>query len=437
MPLAGGTGTELDPYLISTAEQLYNIRQGGQYPGANNTYYRQINDIIISSELGNIWCDGTDEDKTYCFKEYDGGKFKVHLEYYSIAEIGVGTLSAGLFPILADGSLTIKDLGVQCNLQARGYVGGLVGRSGTGLGYKYIKNCYSRGSVKGLAHVGGLIGSLRYGSINKCYSEAIITGSQNLGGILGAGNSVDITECYNIGDVFCVEGGNVLFHAGGITGSLSYSTIVDCYNLGNIHGQRFVGGITGEVDYSIGNCYNLGDVSGISKVGGIAGEYFNRSNTYFKNCFALNDKIIEVSEDEDGDSNSFGRIIGMQYTTGPQPYNCHAINTMEFFPFGGAPTTVFPDFNPVSNGKDGIDITSSQAKIQSNYNGWDFSGIWRISQSINDGYPYLLWTQPEGESKIFAITNTGLKRAKKMYTITETGLKEIKKLNVITDEGLK
>jgi len=41
---AGGTGTEIDPYLIETAEHLNNVRN---FMGITDVYFRQIADINL------------------------------------------------------------------------------------------------------------------------------------------------------------------------------------------------------------------------------------------------------------------------------------------------------------------------------------------------------------------------------------------------------
>lgn len=95
---AGGTGTEIDPYLISTPEQLaYMLFFGKTTTGQ---YYRLTADIYLNnvsntdwaSNSPNSWYDRTDMSKTAFVGNLDGDGHTIHGLYYS------GTDIVGLFP---------------------------------------------------------------------------------------------------------------------------------------------------------------------------------------------------------------------------------------------------------------------------------------------------------------------------------------------------
>lgn len=149
-----GTGAVDDPYIVTTAQELYDIRSGGATPGTTSTYYRQGNNIVIPSELSDIWCLGTNAEKTYNFKEYAGNGYKVsglNFQQPSVDDVG-------LFPRLPTTSKTIRDLGVDCNLIGGTNVGGICGSSSSSY-TTTISNCYATGAVSGSSNVGGICGS--------------------------------------------------------------------------------------------------------------------------------------------------------------------------------------------------------------------------------------------------------------------------------------
>lgn len=57
MPFSGGTGSQLDPYLIATPSDLNELRD----PRTGTTYFEQIQDIDMSydtSNAGGLFYDG-------------------------------------------------------------------------------------------------------------------------------------------------------------------------------------------------------------------------------------------------------------------------------------------------------------------------------------------------------------------------------------------
>jgi len=71
MPFAGGTGTDLDPYLISTPNQLNDIRTGSNLGKS----YKLINDIdldVSPYNNGDGWLP-----IDYFYGKIDGNGFKI------------------------------------------------------------------------------------------------------------------------------------------------------------------------------------------------------------------------------------------------------------------------------------------------------------------------------------------------------------------------
>ena len=148
-----GSGTVDNPYIVTTAQELYDIRKGGATPATTSTYYRQGNDISIPGLLADIWFLGAGTDKTYQFKDYNGAGFKV----MGLTSGAVSVDDMGLFPIVSTSNVIIRNLGVECNLSGADNVGGIVGRT---TATASITNCYSAGDISGADNVGGIVGYL-------------------------------------------------------------------------------------------------------------------------------------------------------------------------------------------------------------------------------------------------------------------------------------
>lgn len=81
------------------------------------------------------------------------------------------------------------------NVKGRNYVGGLTGR----ISEQEIKmhNSFSRGSVEGVDHVGGVVGQ-NGGLIENSYATGRITGTSQTGGIAGSGSGSVIQSYWDI-----------------------------------------------------------------------------------------------------------------------------------------------------------------------------------------------------------------------------------------------
>ena len=129
----------------------------------------------------------------------------------------------------------------------------------------------------------GLFGKLGDGAVikNTAVSDILAPDAAYLGGIAGAvvGDSVTISACRNTGKV---EG--TLSNVGGIVGCVwdVEGLVIDgCYNdagaVVSSPGKEMIGGILGGAQnyvssFTVRNCYNRGTVSGGSMVGGIVGK---------------------------------------------------------------------------------------------------------------------------------------------------------------------
>ncbi len=278
-----GSGTSGDPYLVSSASLLNEVR--------NNltAYYKQTADIDISSysnwsKIGTAITSGN-----YFAGTYDGDGYKIT----GLTITSTTTSYNGLFGVIGTGG-TVK------NLSVSGSISGVT-QAGIGLlaGYNFggaVENCNSSGAVSTANNnAGGLLGTAS-GSVSKCYSTASVTAtgtaSSNIGGFIGAclTSSPVVSECYSTGNV-SNSTTSASSNTGGFLGMATWN-VANCYSTGNVTssgGGRAGGfmGATGTVSGTITNCYSTGLVTCTVK-GGFVG-YYNTgtfASCYFDNTTA-------------------------------------------------------------------------------------------------------------------------------------------------------
>ncbi len=255
---AGGSGSENNPYLIQTAQQLNLI---GATPGHWNRHFKLIADIDMSEpNLAPYNIIGVDRTQSFS-GVFDGNDHTISNLYlrttrdrYSglFGYVGGEIRNLGLVRpvVFAQGrdvgalagyldSGTIADCYAK-NVDVSGddYIGGLVGTT-TGR----IVNCSSTGIVSGDQWIGGLIGVVSDSTVNTSYSRADVTGNMNVGGFAGktADQSAVINNCYATGSV----SGNT--NVGGLAGQVEQGRAYKSYSTGSVTGNQYVGGFTGRI----------------------------------------------------------------------------------------------------------------------------------------------------------------------------------------------
>ena len=196
-----GSGTEVDPYIITDANDLGTI------------WYRPWSDYVLANDInlaGIEWSvavvpafSGVLNGNGFCIRNLsiDGGGF---LGLFGWISFGGKVENFGLENSTVSGSsnshyvggLAGNNNGSISNCYSRGavsvssysgYIGGLVGYNCVDEygGGGSISNCYSTGQVSGESDVGGLVGSHYSGSISQCYSTCLVIGDSNAGGLVG------------------------------------------------------------------------------------------------------------------------------------------------------------------------------------------------------------------------------------------------------------
>ena len=256
-----GTGTEDNPYQISSADDLEEFRDIVN-DGETGACAELTANIVLNCNENNQWTPIGSESNRYN-GTFDGNGHTVSGIYINTSED-----YQGLFGYIGIGG-TVKDLGIEkSRIKGGNNVGGIAGYS-----IGSIEDCYNTGSVSGGNNVGGIAG-YSSGTIEDCYNTGSVSGGNNVGGIAGTADGAK--DCHNEGTV---SGSDCV---GGILGSgADLNGVVNrCYNTGDISGEGGVGGIAGRIVFGTSNCYNTGTISGEEAYGITAGNLSGVWNSY-------------------------------------------------------------------------------------------------------------------------------------------------------------
>jgi hypothetical protein len=225
---SGGSGTEIDPYRISS-----------------------IRDWQV------LMADSTDWDKVYILTT------DINLSGVTLTPVGnSSTQFVGIF----NGSDNIISNAVIIGQPTDNHIG-LFGYTGYGC---QIRNLGVVGVTVtgGYNAAGGLVGTNDGGALTACYTTGSVSGTHDVGGLAGRNYAGALTACYT---TVSVSGtGN---YTGGLAGANVYSTVTSCYATGSASGDYCTGGLMGfNSNYSpITNCYATGSIAGTTNVGGLIG----------------------------------------------------------------------------------------------------------------------------------------------------------------------
>lgn len=293
-----GEGSEDDPYIISSAEHLWRLRDYTNNDDNNkkltkDTHFRmeadiRMKDICTSSDRHYGWLPIGSIPENPFRGVFDGQNYKIHGLWIDRPH----SPGVGLFGFIDQA--TIKNVIVSNpDITGNYAVGAIVGGTtspGDIRGCSSLHGCVvDRGSVtapEGSAGVGGLVGVVDctgFLSVDSCYNAGTrVSGDYAVGGIVGAGSLYSMTQvlaCENKGSVEARYTG-----VGGIVGSVDSLMIIGCKNNATINGGTGAmsgnmdkggygtGGIAGGTGVSfIYSSQNTGNITGAVGVGGIIG----------------------------------------------------------------------------------------------------------------------------------------------------------------------
>ena len=332
-----GSGTENDPFLISSSEDLREVMSNVD---TSNDYAGKY--LLVKKDLS-VELSATTNAKTFR-GHLDGGGFTITLSTSattgavsmfncvgsvgSVSNIafegslsGVGSMSSTVC-VYNYGSISNVTNNCDINSTAEnGIIGGIAASEIATTAN--IENCVNNATISGTTYVGGIVGNLRVGSISDSTNNGeVISSSTNSGGIVGgqvanSANNATITNCTNNSSIHGTQyvggiAGNLIVgsisdstnngevissstNSGGIVGgqvanSANNATITNCTNNSSIHGTQYVGGIAGNLIVgSISDSTNSGEISSDSTscagiVGIVGKDQSTISNVTITNC---------------------------------------------------------------------------------------------------------------------------------------------------------
>lgn len=249
-----GSGTLADPFLVTNAEQLQNMRDNlsAHYKLANTIDLSGVNFKTIgrldAPFTGSFVCEmNADSTPKYVIKNL---KMTVAETPYAAEkknkwEAGLfGAASAATFSgiYVLDSEVINNNVGDNTGAVAYGDFKPGMDEMPTGIlcgnaENANFMNCASSGSVSGSANnCGGLVGRLNGGSATNCYSTASVNtkGKWNVGGLIGSIDNASVESCFSTGNV---SGGQT--NIAGFIGSVGgVSSIKNCYSTGNAESKK-------------------------------------------------------------------------------------------------------------------------------------------------------------------------------------------------------
>lgn len=293
-----GDGSETDPFIISSAEHLWRLRDFTNSDENNTkltgkTHFRQecdlrMRDICTSSDRKFGWLPIGSIPENPFRGIYDGNGYKITgLWIHRPNSPGIGLF--GFIDQAKISNLTVQNPDIEGNYAVGALVGG-TSAPGDKRGSSALHGCtVEGGSVSaptGSVAVGGLIGVVdRKGflSVDSCYNNNTrVSGDYAVGGLVGAGtlySTINALACNNHGRITARYSG-----AGGIVGSVDSLFVSGCRNMSAITGGTAAmsgttdnggigaGGIAGGTGVAfIYSSFNEGKIEGAIGVGGIIG----------------------------------------------------------------------------------------------------------------------------------------------------------------------
>lgn len=290
---AGGSGSHIDPYQISTLQQLQEVNNH------LDKHFVLVNDIDASETAS--WNRGRgfqpigSEEKGFSghfnaqghtisaltikrpsqkfiglFGHIDFGE--VHDLHLQHVEVEGDNITGGLAGRITNGTVTSSS--VTGRVSGRTHVGGLVG-----FNRGRIESSSADVEVSGRSYVGGITGINR-GRIIRVSAAVLVSGTgHNLGGLVGNNYDGLISQSNTAGAV----NGESASSAGGLTGG-NGGIIEESFTSADVSGRSYVGGLVGNNHSgTILWSYSTGSVRGFNLVGGLAG--VNRRNGVIKECY--------------------------------------------------------------------------------------------------------------------------------------------------------
>lgn len=430
-----GSGTEEDPYQISSCEEFMEIND---HLGEVNYYILTTDldcaeyesDMRVGSEFAPFIGDFDGNDHSILFDiELEEGEFVglfARIQDTTITDLTVGgyifgrRYLGGLTGFAFDSVINncVSDVVIDSNMDPEDntadMVGGLVGffvdglmdnSEATGDIYGQYENIgglagmilgstvtdsSASGSVYGYYDTGGFAGDVDESTVSGLAATGYTEGFSFVAGLIGdTDTDVSITDSYATGDVYAADDEENQY-TGGLVGQAEDGvTIERSFATGNVQGVNYVGGFIGGTGYDydsvvINDSYARGDAIGFDYVGGFAGYVYGSEIT---NVYSTGEVIYdELAE-------YVGGLVGSVYDE--EDAELEEVEGWIDSTF----TATFWDTSTsgieISEEGEGKDTAAMNSLITFTTDlgddAWDFADVWSMVAGTNDGYPYLDW----------------------------------------------
>ncbi|MDY0235944.1 MAG: GLUG motif-containing protein [Gudongella sp.] len=420
----GGSGTVGDPYLVSTPDQMNNVRNH------LDKHFKQTEDInLLEYTVKKAW-NPIGSSSNMFTGSFNGNGKEISKNISAHSDLD----GQGLFGFTASGAKLYNITLSKSQIDGKFHVGALVGHNNGS-----VINCVASGKVTGSADVGGLVG-YNTGLIDGCEAEGQISGAEEIGGLVGTNfggvirNSMNkynsVTGSYNVGGLVgsnlngglienCYTVGKKISgwssggkNIGGLVG-LNSGIISSCYtSFANVNGEQFLGGLVGYNKGAISISYaSDAQVKGKENVTFTDMGYYGKiGTTYYKGydmggLVGYNDKTIDNSYATGGSVWGWNNLGGLVGTANKDTSITNSYSSVEVIPsvkqyeehFGGL--VGYKDGKVVScyydketsyqddTGK-GDPKSTAEMKTQTTFKNWDFTNIWKMD---SNSYPSLRW----------------------------------------------
>ena len=442
-----GSGTEEDPFIIATAEQLAYLSElslSEKKVTIGNSYFRLVRDIRLNDTFDwEKWGESPPEHDWHPIGSaqgnftghFDGGGHVIRGVYIDLdggSNLGLfGAVSGSVSNLCIEESWIrgVGRVGGICGFCNRGTLenclfdgivtasegsgasqgtgsrtsGGICGYAANGV---TIRNCQNSGRVSGTSETGGICGECDWGKIENCLNTGEVTtgagGDSCTGGICGKISKGSVADCKNSGmvDGQTYAGGICGYSAAAVsrcsnTGKVTCSSdscggicgagyeIRECFNTGNIKGNDYTGGIAGRCR-SICDCFNTGEVRGLVCTGGIQG-YMEGDAASTARCYNAGEVRGEYSTGSLCGEVAMGVLTDCCYLDGSATDGSGQVQ----YGIGSSrrgENTPDKDTNGITKR-----LTSSEMLRAESYPGLDFSAVWSAGDSAGSGLPVLKW----------------------------------------------
>jgi len=259
-PFNEGNGTSMDPFQITTIEQLDSIRNYldccfvlmNDLDFTNADSYEDSNNII-KYITGDGWKpiggykEGAEFTGSFNGQGFTISNLFVNQSFAHYSSLFGKIVDAEIFHLILD----------DVYVKGTGFIGGIAGNNEQG----EITDCTISGFVDGSSlYIGGLVGR-NNGSIDNCHVSTLVSGDLYVGGLVGL-NKGCIFNSSASEDVNGNDYKSEIRNIGGLVGG-NLGSISDSFATGNVTGNSYVGGLAGGNWQNISDCYATGKVTSV------------------------------------------------------------------------------------------------------------------------------------------------------------------------------